>query len=59
MSIFLLPRTLGVEIEKMMNLFWWGHNANRTKGIHWLSWDRLSIHKHDGGMGFKTFMLLI
>jgi hypothetical protein len=42
-----------------MNSFWWDHNGNGTRGIHWLSWDRLSIHKHDGGMGFKTFMLLI
>jgi hypothetical protein len=58
MSFFLLPHTLGEEIEKMMNSFWWDHNGNGTRGIHWLSWDRLSIHKHDADMGFK-FMLLI
>lgn len=23
------------------------------RGMHWLSWERLSIHKNYGGMGFK------
>ncbi|CAJ2628079.1 unnamed protein product [Trifolium pratense] len=26
----------------------------RNKGIHWMSWDKLSMHKNDGGMGFKN-----
>ncbi|XP_058727146.1 uncharacterized mitochondrial protein AtMg00310-like [Vicia villosa] len=50
----LLPSSLVVEIEKMMNSFLWGHKRDGTKGIHWLSWDRLSMPKCDGGMGFKS-----
>ncbi|CAI8611430.1 unnamed protein product [Vicia faba] len=54
MSIFLLPSSLIDKIEKMMNSFWWGHKRDRSKGIHWLSWDRLSIPKYDDSMGFKS-----
>ncbi|XP_045822393.1 uncharacterized protein LOC123915300 [Trifolium pratense] len=32
----------------------WGHSGVRNKGIHWMSWEKLSMHKSDGGMGFKS-----
>jgi hypothetical protein len=54
MSIFTIPSSLCDEIEKMMNSFWWGHSGARNKGIHWMSLDKLSLHKNDGGMGFKN-----
>ncbi|CAJ2636114.1 unnamed protein product [Trifolium pratense] len=54
MSIFLIPSSLCDEIEKMMNSFWWGHNKEQSKGIHWLSWERLAMHKNAGGLGFKS-----
>lgn len=54
MSIFRLPNTLLDEIEKMMNDFWWGHGGASNRGLHWLSWDNLQIHKKYGGMGFKN-----
>jgi hypothetical protein len=54
MSLFTLLSSLCDEIEKMMNSFWWGHSGAQKKGIHWMSWDRLSMHKNDGGMGFKS-----
>ncbi|CAJ2647435.1 unnamed protein product [Trifolium pratense] len=54
MSIFLLPSTLIDEIEKMLNSFWWGHSGNNGRGLHWLSWERLSVSKDYGGMGFKN-----
>ncbi|GAU35225.1 hypothetical protein TSUD_205010 [Trifolium subterraneum] len=38
----------------MMNSFWWGHNKEQSKGIHWLSWDRLSMPKNVGGLRFKS-----
>ncbi|PNX82165.1 ribonuclease H, partial [Trifolium pratense] len=45
MSIFTISSSLCDEIEKMMNSFWWGHSGARNKGIHWMSWDKLSMHK--------------
>jgi hypothetical protein len=54
MSIFLIPSTLIEEVEKMLNSFWWGHSANNRRGLHRLSWERLSVSKDYGGMGFKN-----
>jgi hypothetical protein len=54
MSIFLLPSTLIDDIEKMLNSFWWGHRNENVRGLHWLSWERLSVSKDYGGMGFKN-----
>lgn len=53
MSIFMLPSNIISTIEKMMNAFWWGHGGSNNRGIHWLSWEKFSMHKTNGGMGFK------
>ena len=53
MQVFLLPITLCAEIERMMNSFWWGCKDVNKRGINWLSWEKLSVHKSLGGMGFK------
>ena len=54
MSLLTLLSSLCDDIEKTMNSFWWGHSGAQSKGIHWMSWDKLSMHKKDGGMGFKS-----
>jgi len=53
MSLFHLLITLITSIERMMNSFWWGHGRTTHRGIHWLSWEKLSMHKNHGGLGFK------
>jgi len=53
MSIFILPTFIISTIEKMMNSFWLGHGGPKIRGIHWMSWENLSVHKTHGGMGFK------
>lgn len=53
MSIFQLPSTLITTIERMINSFWWGHGRTSHRGINWLSWEKLSMYKVHGGMGFK------
>jgi hypothetical protein len=53
MSIFLLPGTIITNIENMINSFWWGCSGSSNRGIHWMSWERLAMHKSHGGMGFK------
>ncbi|XP_074323973.1 putative mitochondrial protein AtMg00310 [Apium graveolens] len=40
------------EIQRIMNSFWWG-NKGGTKGIRWMSWERLCEGKFNGGLGFK------
>lgn len=34
------------------------HNATNSKGIHWMSWERLSTPKSFGSMGFKNLKAL-
>jgi hypothetical protein len=53
MSSFLLPSTLGEEIQRMLNSFWWGSNRSNGRGINWLNWDKLTMRKEHGGMGFR------
>jgi hypothetical protein len=53
-SIFAIPKSIIVDIEKMLNSLRWGHNKGNTKGINWMSWEMLSIHKKEGGLGFKN-----
>ncbi|XP_059441839.1 uncharacterized protein LOC132174162 [Corylus avellana] len=55
MSIFLLPKELCKETNKMMQKFWWGHKENENK-VHWMSWERLGRAKSQGGMGFRDLI---
>jgi len=34
--------SLGDKIQKMINSFWWDSNSGGNRGIHWLSWEKLS-----------------
>lgn len=52
MSIYLFPQTMCDDIQKMLNSFWWGSKNRTSKGINWLSWDKLSMRKECGGLGF-------
>ncbi|PNY15022.1 ribonuclease H [Trifolium pratense] len=53
MSVFLLPTSIADEIEKMLNSFWWGIKEERRHGIRWISWEKLTMRKEWGGMGFQ------
>ena len=52
MSVFLLPFSLCMELERMMNSFWWGSKGDKG-GIKWMAWDRMCAHKSIDGMGFR------
>ena len=52
MCVFQLPIKLCEELQSMCARFWWGQVRNERK-IHWLSWDKLTRPKLEGGMGFK------
>jgi hypothetical protein len=53
MSSILLPESLGEELEKIINSFWWGSNKASGRGINWLRWEKLAMRKEFGGMGFR------
>jgi hypothetical protein len=35
-----------------MSRFWWG-NIGESKGVTWMSWNRLGVTRRNGGMGFR------
>ena len=53
MNVFLLPVGIISDIEKLMNNFWWQSTNNQQRGIHWMEWKKLTIHKTAGGLSFK------
>ena len=52
MNVFQLPMKLCDELNAMCAKFWWGQVGNARK-IHWKSWEKLTLSKKDGGMGFS------
>ena len=51
-SCFLFLVTTCSQIDSMTSCFFWGGDDNSWK-IHWLSWDKLSHSKREGGLGFR------
>ncbi|KAL5540285.1 hypothetical protein UlMin_042768 [Ulmus minor] len=56
MSMFKLPFSLIKELHRLCAQFWWGGN-NEKKKMHWCTWERLCVHKLNGGMGFRDMRL--
>lgn len=52
LSCYRMPVGCCKDIDSMLAKFWWGANSEQRK-IHWMSWERLSKAKADGGMGFR------
>jgi hypothetical protein len=42
MLVFLLPIALCKEINRLMQIFWWGHKENNSK-IHWMCWEKIEV----------------
>ena len=52
MGVFQLLAKLCEELQALCARFWWGQIGNKRK-INWLSWEKLTRPKLEGGMGFK------
>ncbi|CAH9109059.1 unnamed protein product [Cuscuta epithymum] len=53
MNVFLFPDNLIMEIERLMNGYWWRGNDLTGRGIRWRNWRALCLPKTCGGLGFK------
>lgn len=53
MNVFLLPAELIRDIEKCMAKFFRGSSQDKKSKINWMSWSRMTKHKHIGGLGFR------
>lgn len=57
MSVFQLPLTFSDELTGMIREFWrWAEKGK--KKMAWLGWDKLTLKKCSGGLGFKEEALL-
>jgi hypothetical protein len=54
MSLFIPPSSFVADIEKMINVFWWGDGNASSKSIHWLACERLTCPKDKGGLSFRN-----
>lgn len=52
MSCFKLPSSLCKQIHSALTRFWWDDKPGKRK-MSWVAWDKLTLPKFDGGLGFK------
>ncbi|KAL1220553.1 putative mitochondrial protein [Cardamine amara subsp. amara] len=52
MSCFKLPMSLCKRIQSALTRFWWDAKTEKKK-ITWVSWDKMTNSKRDGGLGFR------
>ncbi|KAL4367675.1 hypothetical protein GQ457_05G016460 [Hibiscus cannabinus] len=53
MTMFPMPTSINNRISSLVARFLWGSLTN--KAIHWVSWERLILPKHYGGLGLLNF----
>ena len=56
MSVFRLPGSTHEAMTKCIRKFWWGE-AQGKRQTHWISWDKFTKSKGDGGLGFRDLKL--
>lgn len=55
MSIFKIPMSICISIERRIATFWWKQNEN-SNGLHWKKWEALKKRKDEGGIGFRDLV---
>lgn len=56
MSVFKFSEGLCEDLMKLTRDFWWGDENDRRR-MHWMSWDKVTRRKGQGGMGFRDLHL--
>lgn len=56
MSCFKLPSSLCKQIQSVLTRFWWDAKLDVRK-MSWVSWNKLTLPKGAGGLGFRDIEL--
>lgn len=56
MGVFKMSMGFCGRYQKMIRDFWWGDKENHRK-VHWMSWENMTRHKKNGGIGFRDMHL--
>ncbi|XP_060969090.1 uncharacterized protein LOC133036597 [Cannabis sativa] len=54
MSVFLILLEICKDVDQLMGRYWSHTKSSQGQGIHWRSCDKLCLHKHQGGFGFRN-----
>jgi hypothetical protein len=52
MGGFDLTKEMCDQISTMIGRYWWSQQEKENK-MHWISWDKLTLPKSNGGLGFR------
>jgi len=52
MGCFDITKEMCDQISSMIGRYWWSQQDSEKK-IHWLSWEKLTLPKSKGGLGFR------
>jgi hypothetical protein len=53
MACFDLTKGFCDQISTMICRYWWSQ-MEKENGMHWVSWEKLTMAKSDGGLGFRN-----
>jgi hypothetical protein len=56
MGVFKFPVGLLDDLSQIVRNFWWGDNHDR-RHMHWISWDKMTRPKSQGGIGFRDLRI--
>jgi hypothetical protein len=52
MGCFDLTKDMCDQISMVIARYWWS-NQDKDNKIHWISWEKLTLPKQEGGLGFR------
>lgn len=55
MACFKLPMGTCKENERVIAQFWW-RGQSKTRGCHSMAWDKMTLGKNLGGLGFRDLI---